>query len=452
MQIIYPWKFIIIALVINTFFLYFCVNLLKSRRLCLEISPKREQQIDRKSIAILFLIIAIGFSLRIWKLGQENFETQELSYLFPSTKGLSLLFTTSPVNIKNVILHPANLLFFHAPLPSLLLYFLSFINKSVVTEEFLFRFPSVLFGVATIWIIFLLARELFGKKTALLASFLFALSPFHLYYSRSLEPYSALCFFATVSYYLFVLIFFKNRHVLAPIYLILLIFAYFYHYLSVLILGSHFLILLSCLLFREWSKYKNYFFLLFPLVFFDGLEILCFFLLLLFFYKNKKKLFTPMEKNLLFYMALMSIFMYVAVLFFPFTAYSYYKGFPRVCETSSYVCFPFNFSNILKPVEFLNVIFGIFPNRLLETGLIIFTLVYFFISLKRKEFYAFIILLIGIVVPLFATLYGYLDFYVYAKGFYGGGYRWNILMLPFLYIIVSYGINLIVPWKLFIKK
>lgn len=456
MSVVYPWKLIIIALVINTLFLYCFLRLLKDRKLHYEQFPKRKRQAGKKFIIILFLIIAIGFSIRVWKLRQEEFETQELSHLFPLNEEISSLFTTSPVNIKNIIFHPANLYFGHQPLTPILLYFLALINKSVIPEEFLFRLPSVLFGIATIWILFLLTKELFDEKTALLSSFLFALSPFHLYYSRSLEPYSTLCFFTVVSYYLFVLIAFRNRYSLFPVYLILLIIAFFFHYLALFILISHIFTLLLCLCFREWSKYKKYLILCLFLLPFDHVDILmlvsCYVAILLFFYKNKEREWTSMERNLSLFTVLMNIFGYVIILWFPYIAYTFSVGHVAVFERS-YIYLPLHFSDILfLPVKLFQTTIGISPNNFVGAFLVLFTFVYFFIYIKRKDFSTFVTLLSGIPVLLFITFCFVWRIHHYTKGFYEGLYRHNILILPLLYIVMAYGVNLICVEKLFFKK
>ncbi len=50
---------------------------------------------------------------------------------------------------------------------------------------FAVRFPSAIAGILSVWVMFFLVFELFkDKKLALLASFLLAVSPWHIYYSR----------------------------------------------------------------------------------------------------------------------------------------------------------------------------------------------------------------------------------------------------------------------------
>lgn len=52
-------------------------------------------------------------------------------------------------------------------------------------NEFAVRFPSAISGIFTVWVLFFLVSELFkNKKLGLLSSFMIAISPWHVYYSR----------------------------------------------------------------------------------------------------------------------------------------------------------------------------------------------------------------------------------------------------------------------------
>lgn len=64
-------------------------------------------------------------------------------------------------------------------------------------NEIAIRLLSVLFGVASVWLLFQLAKELFTRKVAIIASLLFAFNPLHIYYSTEARMY-ALATFAVV--------------------------------------------------------------------------------------------------------------------------------------------------------------------------------------------------------------------------------------------------------------
>jgi uncharacterized membrane protein len=61
------------------------------------------------------------------------------------------------------------------------------------------RLPSVLFGAASVPLLYLIGRDWFGHRVGLAAAFLLAISPLHLYYSQEARPYAAVVCFALAS-------------------------------------------------------------------------------------------------------------------------------------------------------------------------------------------------------------------------------------------------------------
>lgn len=84
---------------------------------------------------------------------------------------------------------------FHPPLSYLVYHFWIQFSHS----EFWLRGLSVIFGVLTIYISYILSKELFNKKIALLAAFLLAISPYHIYYSQEVRMYSLATLLAVLS-------------------------------------------------------------------------------------------------------------------------------------------------------------------------------------------------------------------------------------------------------------
>jgi 4-amino-4-deoxy-L-arabinose transferase-like glycosyltransferase len=66
------------------------------------------------------------------------------------------------------------------------------------------RLPAALFGVASIWALYLLARQVVGRREALLGAALLACSYQHIWYSQTARGYSGLLFWALLSSYLLV--------------------------------------------------------------------------------------------------------------------------------------------------------------------------------------------------------------------------------------------------------
>ena len=69
------------------------------------------------------------------------------------------------------------------------------------TSEFSLRFPSAAFGIAAVFGIFLLARELFSVNAGLLSALFLAVNPFAIHYSQEARTYALFLFGAVFSFY-----------------------------------------------------------------------------------------------------------------------------------------------------------------------------------------------------------------------------------------------------------
>jgi len=70
--------------------------------------------------------------------------------------------------------------------------------------ELMARFPSVIFGAATILTTFGLGKELFSKREGLMGALFVSLSPLLIRYSQYSRSYSAFAFFSLLSFYFFI--------------------------------------------------------------------------------------------------------------------------------------------------------------------------------------------------------------------------------------------------------
>jgi mannosyltransferase len=80
---------------------------------------------------------------------------------------------------------------------------LHFLLKTGITAEWFIRLPSVLFGVASVYLIYNFCFKLFGKKTALISALILATSQLHIYYSQEARMYSLLTFLTVLSMWFF---------------------------------------------------------------------------------------------------------------------------------------------------------------------------------------------------------------------------------------------------------
>lgn len=134
----------------------------------------------KKMIVFLSPILILGAFLRIWRLGEFSLWKDEIFSMLEAQHSLLEIFTSKTYSFGFTPIHH---FFAH-----LALYF----GKS----EFIVRFPSVVFGMATIYLIFKLGKLFFGSKVGLMAALLLAISSLHLEYSREVRYYSYLIFFS----------------------------------------------------------------------------------------------------------------------------------------------------------------------------------------------------------------------------------------------------------------
>jgi len=146
-------------------------------------------RVNPLSLVIFLFILGVGALLRLTNLDGHSL-TQDESTMLEFTKGLleygypALLRGESEVLMATYELLP----YFIAPV----VYFLGW-------SEFSVRLPSAIFGLGTLCLIFIAARAWFGNRVGLWASFLYAISPWSLYWAQNCFYPSQVQFFTLLS-------------------------------------------------------------------------------------------------------------------------------------------------------------------------------------------------------------------------------------------------------------
>ena len=157
--------------------------------------------------AILFLLIS-GFILRIYDLGIQSFWFDEA---ISSTAAVAFLETGTPT-------FPSGLVYSRAILNTFLIA-LSF--KIFGITEFAARLPSVMFGMLTILLVYLMGSKWGNHRIGLIAAVLVTFSVWEIAWSRQARMYQQLQFFYLLSLYLF----YEYTRYKDPKWLMLLIFS-----------------------------------------------------------------------------------------------------------------------------------------------------------------------------------------------------------------------------------
>ncbi len=137
---------------------------------------------------MIYLVLFLGLILRLISINQSL-------WLDEAT---SALVAKMPINDIFTKFLPGD---FHPPLYYIVLKFWVGVFGS---SEITLRVPSVLFGLGTIFVLYLIGKELFDKKTAIIASLFLATSGLHIYYSQEARMYSLAALLVSLSVYLFI--------------------------------------------------------------------------------------------------------------------------------------------------------------------------------------------------------------------------------------------------------
>lgn len=156
-----------------------------------KIKGKISQFIDNlrsfRELQLLLAIIFIGALLRIYQLGAESIWLDEAATYFLSSDNLSGIYEAT----KNDV---------HPPLYYFVVHFFLLTGKS----EILLRFPSMVFRIIAIPLLYMLGTRMFTVKEGLISSFLLSVSLSHIYYSQEARMYSMMVFLTLGSIFFFI--------------------------------------------------------------------------------------------------------------------------------------------------------------------------------------------------------------------------------------------------------
>jgi len=135
---------------------------------------------------MLVLLSAIAFGLRIWRLGTDLWFDELLTLLNYVRLPAGYIVSRLPDQNNHILFS----LMSHASI------------RIFGESAWALRLPSVLFGVASIWALFLLGRRVLSTREALLASALMTVSYHHIWFSQNARGYMGLLFFSLLATWL----------------------------------------------------------------------------------------------------------------------------------------------------------------------------------------------------------------------------------------------------------
>lgn len=191
--------------------------------------------LDRKKLLIFLVIIALAVFLRVYNIGKESFWIDEgaTAMAIKNYDGMGIL--------KNIYMHGQILPEYYSAVSDLPVYYftLEYWSRIFGISEFSLRIYSALFGILAVIFIFLLAKEIFNEKNAILSSFLLAISIPAIEFSQEARPYSLYLFLGAASTFYLVKSFRTNKNLHWSLYSIFTLLGLYTHYIFELLVIVH---------------------------------------------------------------------------------------------------------------------------------------------------------------------------------------------------------------------
>lgn len=137
---------------------------------------------------MIFLLLILALILRVTALNQSLWLDEAINVVAATQYSFFEMVTKYPIGD------------FHPPGYFALLWI--WVKLGGIGEIWV-RLPSVIFGVLTVGLVYLLGKTFFGIRIALFGAFFMALAPLHVYYSQEARMYSLAAFSATLSFFFF---------------------------------------------------------------------------------------------------------------------------------------------------------------------------------------------------------------------------------------------------------
>lgn len=210
---------------------------------------------NRKILILLILILSLGGFLRVFRIGKESIWFDEFA-----------TYEKVSAPTFNIMLERMRKDETAPPLYFALLYAWGKLGRGLIW----LRLFSALAGILALYFFYLLAREILDKHSSLFATFLLAISPYHVWYSQEMRMYVLLAFFTIISS-LYCWKWFKSgKRLFAGLYIFFTLCGLYTHYHFLLILlAQNLFIFFERKRIKSWMKMQLLVLLaFFPWVFF----------------------------------------------------------------------------------------------------------------------------------------------------------------------------------------
>ena len=207
--------------------------------------------VNKKTVLILLIFILIlGSFLRIYKLGDESFWFDESAIMYVTRQNaldiIMDIYTTTRL---------APEYFETGGTPPLYYVLANYWTKLIGLNEFKLRLLSALFGIISIYMIFLIGKMVFDYRVGLVSAFILSINYMHIYYSQEARAYSLIILLTLLIVYFLLNALKQNKALYWIAYVSCSTMLIYTHYFGFFILFFEFLFLL--IFFKEYRKYSK---------------------------------------------------------------------------------------------------------------------------------------------------------------------------------------------------
>jgi hypothetical protein len=150
------------------------------------VTDRSSTAVGRMAWVVLIGLSVLGLGLRLWRLNSDLWHDEVLTLLDFARRPIGEILTSFPSQNQHM--------FFSV---------LARLSFGLFGESaWALRLPSVIFGVASLWALFMLGRQLLGTREALLACSLMTVSYHHIWFSQNARGYMGLLFFTLLATWL----------------------------------------------------------------------------------------------------------------------------------------------------------------------------------------------------------------------------------------------------------
>ena len=171
----------------------------------------------------LILILLLAFALRLYGLASQNLWWDELKTWERATMPLSAM-------LRDLMSIRDQVPFY---------YWVMRLWANFGPDAIILRLFSVFLGTASVAFVYQIGRRLNGMNTGLLAAFLLAISPFHIWYSQEVRMYALLPALLLLAHFCLLRLLANNRWQLWLVYGLVLTAALYTHYFALFIVLVH---------------------------------------------------------------------------------------------------------------------------------------------------------------------------------------------------------------------